>query len=66
MSSASSFQTTVHTFFPPSIETFSPRIAPRPRVVAVYATAIPQRSKRSLSMHQTLRNTNDKHGELTR
>lgn len=55
MSSASSFQATLDTFSPPVIETFSARVAPRPRVVAVYATSIPRRSKCSLSMHQTLR-----------
>lgn len=55
MSSASSFQLTADTFSPPTIDTFSPRVAPRPRVIPVYATSIPQRLKRSLSIHQTLR-----------
>lgn len=48
MSSSSSFQ-------PTTIDTFSSRVAPRPRVVPVYATSIPRRSKRPLSIHQTLR-----------
>jgi len=55
MSSASSFQLTTDTFSPPIIDTFSPRVAPRPRVIPVYATSIPRRLKRSLSIHQTLR-----------
>jgi len=54
MSSASS-QLTTDTFSPPIIDTFSPRVAPRPRVIPVYATSIPRRLKRSLSIHQTLR-----------
>ncbi|KAE9390964.1 hypothetical protein BT96DRAFT_945738 [Gymnopus androsaceus JB14] len=54
MSSASSFQLTTDTFSPPIIDTFSPRVAPRPRVIPVYATSIPRRLKRSLSIHQTL------------
>ena len=48
MSSLSSFQ-------PTTIETFAPRVAPRQQVVPVYATSIPRRSKRPLSIHQTLR-----------
>jgi len=48
MSSLSPFQ-------PTTIETFAPRVAPRQRVVPVYATSIPRRSKRPLSIHQTLR-----------
>lgn len=34
--------------------TFSFKSAPRPRVISLYATAIPRRSSRQLSIHQTL------------
>ncbi|KAK7451663.1 hypothetical protein VKT23_012340 [Stygiomarasmius scandens] len=38
------------------IQTFSlPRSAPRPKVIPLFATSIPRRAKRSLSIHQNLR-----------
>jgi hypothetical protein len=35
--------------------TFSPRVAARPRVIPLYATTIPARAQRTLSIHRALR-----------